>query len=299
MPEIRNVFAATDFSPGADRAARRAASVARTIGGGLHLVHVLPPLDAFAQPCPGPIALDAEAMRARAANSLGDLAERISRQFGIATERHLFHGRAHRAILEAIAKLEPDVAVLGARGEHDGVQPSQTVGDTALQVAERSGIPTLLARREVQEPYHHVVGCAKGVGSDRSVVQWSARMSPADLFHVLSAYEVPYAARMSEWGASPATVDAYAKRIHDQQEERLRRLLGEIGLPAARARLHVERGEAAATILRNAAQWNADLLVVGRRPQVRSLTHSPFGSVARQVAFLAPTDVMIVPPVAM
>ena len=134
------------------------------------------------------------------------------------------------------------------------------------------------------------------MSSDRAVLDWANKMSPADLIHLLSAYAVPYERRLIECGAPPRTLDAYAGREQNARTQALSELLREFGLPAARVRLHVARGYAVPTILSHAGQWQADLLVVGRRGRVNPLSAGPFGSVARHIAFLAPIDVMIVPP---
>jgi nucleotide-binding universal stress UspA family protein len=208
----------------------------------------------------------------------------------------LFQGRAHQAILDAIDSVAADVVVLGAQGEHEGVRSSETVGDSALKVAEQSRVASLLVRRSAQEHYRYVMACAKGAPVDRLTIGWANSMSPEDLIHIVSAYTVPYEGRLIEWGASKSTVDVYATRERDERTRQLSVLLSELGLPAARARLHLDRGEPLQTILHNANNLKADLIIVGRRAQVDSLADVAFGSVARHVAFLAPMDVMIVPP---
>jgi nucleotide-binding universal stress UspA family protein len=85
-------------------------------------------------------------------------------------------------------------------------------------------------------------------------------------------------------------------RERDERTRKLLDLLREFRLHAARARLHVERGEPLEVVLKNAAFWKADLLIVGRRELPNPLAAGPLGSVARHIAFLAPVDVMIVPP---
>jgi nucleotide-binding universal stress UspA family protein len=205
-------------------------------------------------------------------------------------------GRAHQAILDAVESLGANVVVLGAQGEHEGVRPSEAVGDTALKVAEQSRVPALFVRRKAQEHYRFVVACAKGAPADRLIMGWANSMSPEDLIHIVSAYTVPYEGRLVEWGASKSTVDVYATRERDERTRQLSVLLSELGLPAARARLHLERGEPLQTILHNANNIKADLIIVGRRAQADSLAEGAFGSVARHVVFLAPVDVMIVPP---
>ncbi len=296
MARLKLIIAPTDFSPAADRATRRAASLASALGSGLHLVHVLPPQQLLQQLFPAPLQGEAEALRARAEQALNERAQRLAAQFGVTPACQLFNGRAHEAILDAIEMLDANLTVLGAQGEREGVLPPHTVGDTAVKIAERSRGATLLVRREVQEHYCRIVGCAKGVPADRSVVAWARTLSPADLIHLVSAYGVPYEGRLIEWGASQSTIDVYATRERDERTGQLSDVLSELGLPAAVARLHIQRGEPLRTILSTVEKLQADLIVVGRRAQLDPLSGGQFGSVAAHIAFEAPTDVMIVPP---
>jgi nucleotide-binding universal stress UspA family protein len=130
------------------------------------------------------------------------------------------------------------------------------------------------------------------VPTDRAVIEWADRLSPASLLHVLSAYTVPHERRLIEWGASQATIDAYATRERDDRTRQLSKLLDEFDLMAARARLHVSKGEPVETILGHTTEWNSDLVIVGQR--VRA-PEGLAGSIARQVVSRAGTDVMVVP----
>jgi universal stress protein E len=293
---IARIIAPTDFSPAADRAMQRAAHLAYALGSALHLIHVLPPQEVLKAIFPDPAGQEAQVLRERAERVLDEQAQGVMERFGLTPECKLIHGEAHRAILDASDSLEANLIVLGARGEREGVLASETVGDTALKVAQGSRTATLLVRREVGDHYSHVVACAKAIPSDRAVLDWANKVSPEDLIHLLSAYTVPYERRLIEWGAPRRTLDAYAGREQDARTQRLSDLLREFGLPAARACLHVERGEAVPTILSHAGQWQADLLVVGRRAHANPLSAGSVGSVARHIAFLAPMDVLIVPP---
>jgi nucleotide-binding universal stress UspA family protein len=223
-------------------------------------------------------------------------AERLGNRFGTTPICHMLQGRAHEAVLAAIESVQADLVVLGAQGEREGVLPANTVGDTALKIAERSSVPVLLVRRETQQQYARVIGCAKGDRADPVVVEWTSRVSPDDLIHILHVYTVPYERRLREWGASQATLDVYSTRERDQRTQQLSALLERIGLPAARARLHVDRGEPLSIILQKAIEWQADLLVLGRRRGPEPLASEALGNVARDVAFAASVDVMIVPP---
>jgi nucleotide-binding universal stress UspA family protein len=277
MAEIVRVLSPTDFSAAADRASRRAASVASTLNGTLHLMHVLPPQEVLDQLFPAVAGGVSEPPRAYAERALDERAQRIAAQFNITPTCHLVQGRAHEAVVALSASLRADVVVLGAQGEREGVLASNTVGDTALKIAAQSQMPALLVRTEQRQPYAYVVGCVKGDQADPFVIQWTNRVSPADLIHILHVYTVPYERRLRDWGASPATLDAYSARERARRTQQLSGLLNEIGLPSARARLHVERGEPGATILQTAAQWQADLIIVGRRTGEEPFPSGPIG----------------------
>src|SRR5689334_14883856 len=117
MAEMLRILAATDFSAAADRASRRAASIASTHKGVLHLAHVLPPQDLLAQVFPEPLESGVESPRAFAENALKTRAERLRSQFGITPACHVLQGRAHEAVLAAIESMQADLVVLGAQGE--------------------------------------------------------------------------------------------------------------------------------------------------------------------------------------
>jgi nucleotide-binding universal stress UspA family protein len=285
------IIAATDFSAAADRATRRAASLASRLAGELHLIHVMPPSDLLRKIFVGDLQSEGETVQVRAERALQERATLLTAGFAIKPVCKLVQGRAHEAIAQAGKSLEATLIVVGARGEHEGESSEDSVGGTAFKLVARSPIPTLLVRHETYRPYDHVLACAKGVATDRAVIEWANRVSPASLIHILSAYTVPYERRLMEWGASQSTVDVYATRERDERTRLLSQLLDEFGLMAARARLHVTRGEPLEAILGHAAQWGCDLVIVGQR------AHSPeglAGSIARRVASRAATDVLVV-----
>jgi len=296
MAGISSVVVATDFSPGADRAMRRAAAIVSSLGGVLQVVHILPPRALFGQIFPAPLDEAIAAVRKRAEDALQRRMHLITSAFAVAPSWALFHGQAHREILDAVAKFSADIVVVGAGGEHSRPSSSETIGETTLKLAQRSQVPVLAIRREPAEPYRAIVACAKGDRRDRAVIGWADVLSPNHLLHIVSAYTVPYEERLIEWGASKSTIDVYAAREGDGRMRHVSNTLTEMHIPAARAQLHVERAAPLQLILRNAAKFSADLIVVGRRAQPDPLGGGEFGSVARHVAFLAPMDVLIVPP---
>ena len=291
MADSVRIIAATDFSAAADRATRRAGSLASTLSGELHLVHVMPPAELLRKVFAGGLEHEADNLRSRAEKTLQERAAALTARFGIEPVCKLVHGRAHEALSQLGRSLDATLVVIGARGERADDSGAESVGGTAFKLVARSLLPTLLVRHDLYQPYGNVLACAKGVPTDRAVIEWANRVSPESLLHILSAYTVPYGRRLVDWGASQATLDAYATRERDERTRQLSGLLNEFGLLAARAQLHVARGEPVETILNHASQWNCDLVIVGQR------AHAPeglAGSIARQVAGRVATDVLVV-----
>jgi nucleotide-binding universal stress UspA family protein len=290
------IIAPTDFSPAADRATRRAASLASELGAALRLVHVLPPRAYLEQLFPPEQRSEIDAFRERAERALQERAKTSSATLGSLPECEIHYGSAHQAILDTVESAGASLVILGALGEHEGALRSEGAGETALKVVERCRVPTLLVRRELFAHYSHVLGCVRGEPADRVIFDWANRMSPADLIHVVSAYSVPYERRLTEWGASSATIDVYATRERDMRSQHVIDLMKQIDVHPARVRMHIERGDPLEIILQTAARYEADLLIAGRRARRGAMDAGPFGSVARQVAMRAPIDVLIVPP---
>lgn len=291
MAEFVRIIAPTDFSAAADRATRRAASLASRLSGELHLIHVMPPSDLLQKIFVGDLQSEADTIRIRAEKALQERATLLTAGFAIKPVCKLVQGRAHEAIAQAGKSLDATLIVVGARGENEAESKEESVGGTAFKLVARSPIPILLVRHEFYQPYDNVLACAKGVATDRPVIEWANRVSPANLLHILSVYTVPYERRLMEWGASQSTIDVYATRERDDRTRLLSELLDEFGLLAARARLHVARGEPLERILSHAAQWKCDLVIVGQRAQA---PEGLAGSIARQVASRATTDVLII-----
>lgn len=291
MTEMTRVIAATDFSAAAERAMLRAASLASTSSGELHLVHVLPPSELLQDVFVEDVENEVERLRARAMHALEQRAAPLAARFDVKPTCTVVQGRAHEAIMQVAQSLDATLIVAGAQGEQAREASPESIGGTAFKLIARSTIPTLLVRRHLYRSYGDVVACAKGVLSDRSVIEWANRMSPKSLLHILSAHTVPHERRLVEWGASQKTLDAYVARERDDRTRQLSALLEAFGLMAARARLHVTRGDPVDTILRHAAEWNSDLIVVGQRSRA---PEGFAGSIARQIASRAAADVLVV-----
>jgi nucleotide-binding universal stress UspA family protein len=153
MAHPLRIIAATDFSAAADRAMLRAASLASNLSGDLHLIHVMPPMDLLQKMFAGDHEREADRLRTHAEVALQERVAPLSARFGTTPTCDVVQGRAHAAIMEAGKSLDASLVVVGARGEREGDPGAESVGGTAFKLVARSGLPTLLVRRELILPY--------------------------------------------------------------------------------------------------------------------------------------------------
>lgn len=291
LPDLEALYTDIHAHPELSMQEARVAS----LRGTLQVVHVLPPRALFGQVFPAPLEDAVAAIRKRVDDALQHRMHLIASAFPVVPSWALFHGQAHRAILDAAAMFGADLIVVGAGGEH-GRSSSDALGETTLKLAQRSPVPVLIVRQEPGEPYRAIIACVKGNRYDRAAIGWADSLTPNNLLHIVSAFTVPYEERLAQWGAPKSTVDVYAAREGEERIRYVAHTLGEMRVPAARAQLHVERAAPLQLILSCAAKLSADLIIVGRRAQPDPLGGGEFGSVARHIALLAPMDVLIVPP---
>lgn len=130
---LRHILLATDGSPGAERAADFAASLAIRYHARITVLH------AFAA-ASGPPAWS----RAAAQAALAALAERLA-GLGVAEiTPDLAEGPAPNVILGAADNVRPDLIVMGARG--NGTWSGLTLGSVSMAVTQRAECPVLIVR---------------------------------------------------------------------------------------------------------------------------------------------------------
>jgi len=143
---MTSILAATDFSPRAELAIKRAAFLARSNQHRLDLVHVVDP--------DRPRALiDAEAGLSR--ELLERQGERLREEFDVPVGIHLFEAEPSAGIAEALDQLEPQLLVLGAYRQR--WFQHTFIGTTAERSIRASGKPVLIVNRDARDDYAHIV----------------------------------------------------------------------------------------------------------------------------------------------
>jgi nucleotide-binding universal stress UspA family protein len=286
------VLLATDFSTHAEKARDLVASLALPPGSTVRVVHAIEPMPDITAFAPLPML------------ELSDYAERDLR-----TELETFvkplrapdrtvefalpFGRAADVVVREAEASEADLIVIGSRGR--GGVSSMILGSVSAEVVDRAPSPVLVARGHV---LRRILLAEDGSASAAVGAQLITSLPPLRSLPVrvvgVAETGFPYAATMDPM-ASSAAVEAY----HDAlpalraEYERLARdratKLRDAGVAATS---EFREGDAAAQLIKAAAQDKSDCIVIGSRGKT-GLTRLVLGSVARAVLFHAECSVLV------
>jgi len=251
--------------------------LAERTGAELHLVHV------FEGDDPGDARADA--LRARLEAEVNALSQR-----GRITCLAL-SGRAGETLPALAAKLGADLMVLG-RSRRGGADAA-VLGITAQRVLRSSSVPVLTLQPMPSRAAHARVLLA----TDLSPHSAHALAVGTQLARALAEPAEPrfrplYVTVPSYQAVAAGIPDASVEHAGDELDD----FLGEVpGLAGTRGTVRI--GDSAGEILVEAAEWQADLIVVGTHGR-RGVPRLLLGSVAETLLRRAPVSVLVIPPAA-
>lgn len=290
----KKILVATDFSPAADLAVRRAAALSQLHKAQLRVMHAVPPQHRLEGLFPSRQHWS-EQVRARAATTLQALAEQLAADKRIEVSTALVTGKASVAITKAEGDYRPDLVVVGARGEGPAPSTGAGLGRTAEKLIGSTHTPVLLVRREdIDLPGNVLAALDLTPGSTR-VVQWARSLAATKgVMVAVHVFEAPFANRLSSYGVSRATINVYAADQRAEREQALRALMVEAGI-GKRVPQIVLRGEAVKVITAQLRKLKVDTLVVGKHGSRKRDSAMPYGSACHYLSCFAPVDVLVVP----
>lgn len=295
MTQLREILAATDFSPVADHAVQRAARLARRHGAGLRLLHVAPEVRRLGLLQRGRSAARSTVLRA-AHLALETVAAKVRRLYGIEPALALVTGRAHRGILSACRSGPVDLVVVGVVGEHGGLLGDTMVGGTADKLLDAVPTSLLIVRTPAHTDYRlQLVGVDLGPRATH-VVADACALLPESRVALATAYELPYTGRVHSYGFDPHWLDEQLARMAPELQRELAAIEAAAVPVERRAGTQLLRGDPRRLLPDHAANLSAECLTLGvadrtargRRPV------TTFGGVARAVVPLLRGDALLV-----
>jgi len=275
------VLVATDLSDGGDEAIRQADSMARQLGGPLHVCHILPEVLRVRMLFPQlqqQDASDMQALELKASEAVAARVEAVTgrprQDYAVSTDT----GSPHSGILLQADRLRPGVLVLGA-------------GRVATRVVRYASCPVLVAR---PSPSGKVLGATDF--SDPSLPAVEAAASQAARRGVALCLIHSIDLTFIQAGSTPmgVPVPAVPEQLRQEMKAEARKQLRAcLERFAAQGECFVDDGPAAGAIVRAARDLPAGLVVVGTRGRT-GLTRLALGSVAESVLSDAPCSVLVI-----
>jgi nucleotide-binding universal stress UspA family protein len=290
MGALKSLLAATDFSDDSRNAARRAARLAAEQGAQLTLLPVMsgPSLETLRDMFRVPE--DAEAMLvADARNMLNELSADIAGAGRPAPATQVRVGRVVDEVLSAAQ--QADLLVLGARGWNP--VRDTILGTTAARLLRKCPRPVLVVKGAPQEAYRRVLVPVDFSPCSAAAFQMARRIAPDADITIIHACKVPFEKRLRLAGVSTERLDEYRAQARQRAMDNVDLLLREAVGSAQRFSRVVEHDAAAPLILGKAAEFAADLIVMGKHGQSR-VDELLLGSVTRHVLSDAKCDVLVV-----
>jgi nucleotide-binding universal stress UspA family protein len=289
------ILVATDGSKDADAAVEWSMHLPLPEDSSVEVVSVMPsptPSDAVGSPLWSDVRMESE-------HVVDDAVRRIAKRWTAVTGRALAGTEPREAILDAAAKGEADLIVLGARGL--GAVGSVLLGSVSLGVSRHAPCPVLICKG-TPRPVRAVTVAVDGSADARTALEFLTGLPlPSDLMVCLVGVVEPLRPPTMAPGFAAATLAAAIEDFECESRNRLNEAL----TPAAMdLRWRVRRvvtvtptGSPAATILRKAERYECDLIVVGARG-LGARPRIALGSVSESVLRNAGCPVLIVRPFA-
>lgn len=280
------IVAATDFSPAADRAVRRAAMIAAQLGSELHLLHVIRPLDIYPGLAEGLDVSAYDSAGQRSAESrMASLAGNLESRYGIQAVEAQRIGRPHTEISGYAAKTGAALIVSGARGETS--LRRVLLGSVAWRLMRVHKGAVLIVRQTPVAGYRKALATIDFSADSRAALTWAARLAAeVHAMHVLPAGDETL---LREAGMDNAALRQRSKDMSNIATNLMRNLLENISIQSYS---HIETGYTPEVILERAANWQSDLIVLGRHGH-GGLEEYLLGSVSKDVAQEADCDVLV------
>lgn len=281
-----SILVATDFSPRADRALRRAVLVARQFSVRIMLLHALD--DELPEPL---LAVQRDGME----RLLTEMAAMITTIDQVDCSHRLVMGDPFRALVDMARNLKPDLVILGPHRRN--LLKDIFVGTTAERTIRESGAPVLMANGVPASNYQRIL-----IATDLSECSLEATKSVRALglldevhvtiLHVLDTLEKP----MMQRSLMPANeIEDHLLALRGDATQDLQSFLSTAGVRPDRKSVQLVELSVSETILSAARKSRADLLVIGTHGRT-GIEKFFLGSVAEEVLRNAEIDVLVIPP---
>lgn len=292
MAQLKRLLAATDFSSSARHAAERAALIAREVGVGIDLLHVLSldPLQDFQRLSTGVEPDLSHALAGAAQAELEALAASLRERFGAVVDCRVARGALLKTLSAESTASAADLLVFGAHGEN--IFRHLLLGSTATRMLSQSRQPLLIVKQPVRRAYQTILvpvdfsaSSLRSIAIARSV----ARKAEIILMH---SFEVPFESRMRFANVDDEIINRYRAIARQHAQKELQELRERAGLSKGKTRFVVVHGDPAQRVFEEEQNFDCDLIVMGKHGK-SALEEFFVGSVTKKVLAESQGDVLV------
>lgn len=238
--------------------------------------------------------LDLEEPTRKAMHDAVEHAERVLDHPERVLEGFVLTGRAATAIVDEAREFRADLVVVGSRGH--GSIATMLLGSTAAEVADHAPCPVLVGRAATLGP----IALADDGSAAARVAEQFLAASPIAAGRPVTVVSVAEVGLPMSTGFMPGLYDqvlaSYTEAVESARADRLglaSEVAGRLTAAGVAAAPVVLEGDAAAELIRYAAEGRAGTIVIGSRGHT-GLARLFLGSVARNVLVHAPCSVLVV-----
>ena len=281
---LKRLLVATDFSPRAELALRRAVQIVSEGGAALTLFHVC---DADPR--------DDVLARQLTADAEETLRQKIRTRFLHDKPAVTVAVAVGKPVLEIIRRAREETAeliVLGAHGA-DFIK-DLFLGTTAEKIVRKGDRPVLVVKRALQGPYRQVLIPVDFSEHSRQAVELALRLAPRAEFYILHAYQGS-AGQLWRADFTKSKIMRYRRQLAKERRKEMEQFLGRVDYGGKRIKRLLRHGRASHVIAGVARRLRADLVSVGTVGRT-GLPYILLGSVAEHVLREVSCDVLVVRP---
>jgi nucleotide-binding universal stress UspA family protein len=277
-PKLKRLLAATDLSPRAQRALRRAVLLAEDHHATVTILHVVEK------------EYDEPRFRERIEFELG----RQTRSLGIEPQgKHsavrIIRGKAFLEIIRHARKQAAELIVVGAHGAD--YFKELLIGTTVEKIVRKGDRPVLVVRRPPAGPYRRALVAVDFSEDSRYALEFALRLAPRAQIHVLHVCQ-GFEGQLTRAGLPRAEIVRHLRRTSTLALRELDLFLGKIEDRVRPIRRDVVTGRTRHEIVTFARSIHADLIAVGTSGR-SGVPYVLLGSVAEHVLREASCDVLV------
>ncbi|MBK6597324.1 MAG: universal stress protein [Proteobacteria bacterium] len=185
-----------------------------------------------------------------------------------------------------------DVLVLGAHG----LNPTRDLllGTTAERMLRKSRRPMIVVRKEPRAAYQRVFVAVDFSMHSMAALAFAVRIAPSAHLHVFHAFECPYESKLRRADIAEEILRQLQSRCRDQAFANVRNMIEKSEAPVERVSSVVVSGNPRHVTHAAAAEWGADLIVLGKHGH-SAIGEFFLGGVTRHTLSRAESDVAVIP----